>query len=145
MGIRQFFEILLGMGGQGVAAPATEMQRWQHALSSGTQARRRGDFAQASEIYDEILQEVRRVGNPMAEATVLGHIGALRTDEKRWEDAEQALDEALTIAHRESNPVLTAAVMNDRGNYFAARGSRPGHRRSSARLWWKPGAASIRA
>ena len=123
MGIRQFFEILLGMSGQGVAAPATEMQRWQHALSGGTQARRQGDFAQADEIYNEILQEVRRAGNPIAEATVLGHIGALRTEEQRWEDAEQALDEAQVIADRQRNPVLTAAVMNDRGNYFAARGN----------------------
>jgi tetratricopeptide (TPR) repeat protein len=122
MGIRQFFEILLGIGDQNAAAPATEMQRWQHALSGGAQARRRGDFDEAGEIYDEILQEVRQAGNPMAEATVLGHIGTLYTEAQRWKDAERVLDEALVIARQHHNPVLLAAVLNDRGNYYVARG-----------------------
>ncbi|MBN1967018.1 MAG: tetratricopeptide repeat protein [Anaerolineae bacterium] len=121
MGLRNFFEILFGVQSS-APAPASEMHRWQGMLTEGKQARLRGEYAQALEIFEQILQEARQMLNPTAEATILGHIGAVYVDQERWEDAERVLGQAVDIAQAERNPMLLAAVHNDWGDYWLARG-----------------------
>lgn len=120
MGFRRFFEALLGIDSDS-PQPVTEMQRWQNTLLGGSKLRRQGKFEEALPIFEAVLAEARDVPNPIAEATVLGHIGALYTDQRRWDEAEAVLAEAVGIARDQDNPMLLAAVLNDQGHYLLAR------------------------
>ncbi len=123
MGLRRFFEILFGLNAS-TPEPASEMQRWQIALSQGMQARRQGDYASAQAVFDDVLAQARQAHNRVAEATALGHIGALNTERQRWDEADRVLQEAVSLARAQADPVLLAAVLNDWGDCLAARGEK---------------------
>ena len=119
MAFRRFFEALLGLDSE-APQPITEMQRWQNALVIGSNLRRQGKFEEALHAFDAVLAEAERSGNAVAKATVLGHIGALYTDQQRWDEAERVLTEAVGIARQKDNPMLLGAVLNDYGQYQLA-------------------------
>jgi tetratricopeptide (TPR) repeat protein len=121
MDFRKFFSTLFGLDDD-APPPATEMQRWQGILLAGTKLRRKGQYDEALKVFEDVLTEVQQANNPVAEATVLGHIGALHTDQQRWDAAETALRQAVGIARSEQNPVLLGAVLNDWANYLQSRG-----------------------
>ncbi len=123
MGFRRFFEALLGLDSE-APRPVTEMQRWQNALVGGSNLRRQGKFEQALHAFEAVLAEAEQSGNAVAKATVLGHIGALYTDQQRWDDAEHTLTEAVDIARVQENSMLLAAVLNDYGHYQLAHEDR---------------------
>lgn len=120
MGFRRFFEALLGLDTDS-PQPVTEMQRWQNTLLGGSKLRQQGKFDEALPIFETVLTEARAARNQVAEATVLGHIGALYTAQSRWEDAEAVLNQAVEIARGQENPLLLAAVLNDQGHYLMVR------------------------
>ena len=126
MGLRSFFEILLGLSGAGdvSSGPVTEMQRWQGMLNNGNRLRQQGRHDEALEVFDHVLAEARQAQNITAQATVLGHIGAVYTERHQWEEAERVLREALALARQHDNPVLMAAVLNDLGTFLLEKGDR---------------------
>ncbi|MBN2471661.1 MAG: tetratricopeptide repeat protein [Anaerolineae bacterium] len=120
MGFRRFFEALLGVDSE-APRPVTEMQRWQNALVAGSNLRRQGKAGEALQAFEAVLAEAEASGNAVAKATALGHIGALFTDQRRWDDAARVLGQAVEIAREQQNPTLLAAVLNDYGQYQLAR------------------------
>ncbi len=123
MSFRKFVDVLLGLD-RATPAPATDLQRWQNVLLNGTRQRQQGQYEEARRTFEAVLEEARAAGNRVAEATALGHLGALHTERKQWAAAEQALDEALAIAREQGNAVLLAAVLNDRAHFLQAKGER---------------------
>ncbi len=128
MGFRKFFEILLGFDTP--PPPPTEMQRWQDILVDGAHKRHLKQYDAALLVFEGVLAEARQAGDRVAEATALGHIGATYTDQARWEEADNALNTAVAIAREQHNPMLLAAVLNDRSQSLLARGDASAARQS---------------
>ncbi len=124
MGFRKFVDVLLGLD-KDTPAPVNTLQRWQNVLLTGSRQRQMGQYEDAQRTFQAVLGEARAVGNRMAEATALGHLGALYTERKQWAAAEEALDQALAIAREQQNSTLLAAVLNDRAHFLQAKGERP--------------------
>lgn len=123
MGLRRFVDALLGLD-KVAPAPVADLQRWQSVLLSGTRQRQQGQYEEALRTFEGVVEEARAAGNRVAEATALGHLGALHTERRQWAAAGEALDRALAIAREQHNPVLLAAVLNDRAHFLQAKGER---------------------
>ncbi|WP_231759337.1 serine/threonine-protein kinase [Microbulbifer elongatus] len=94
----------------------------------GVAQERLGELNHASQYYREALEKRRSLGDKIGQAGLLANISYLNAVAGAPEEAQQQLDDALSLLTYESAPRLQASIHNDKGvlleesgNYTAAK------------------------
>jgi tetratricopeptide (TPR) repeat protein len=81
-----------------------------------------GSETKAEAVLDDALRRAKEQDLKLELAEALRVQGMLRTAQSRWDDAETAFDEALTLAQAMPNPHLEARIFHAFGAMLLAKG-----------------------
>ncbi|MBX3081240.1 MAG: tetratricopeptide repeat protein [Anaerolineae bacterium] len=118
MAIRQFFARLTG------AAPAVNPQEAEYRRLSqlGDDARRRRAYAEAEQYYRDGMSLARAHQDMAAVEVFLGLLAALFTEQGRYDEAAQFVDEALMTAQASPDAYRKARALLNKGALLLVRG-----------------------
>lgn len=119
MALRNFFERLFGSPKQTVNPHEAELRR---IMADGDALRRERKLDEALRIYQDGLVQAQQYGLSHIQEIFLSQIGALYTDRHEYEQAEQAFDEALTLANQSDAIFRRARALLNLGAYSLRRG-----------------------
>jgi tetratricopeptide (TPR) repeat protein len=114
--------LALGLSLSGVAA---QDEAWQSDIMSGRAAYKRGDYADAEQIFLRALETAETFGRDDARiALTLNDLGLLFKAQGRYGEAETALERALPIMEKALGPEHrdVAANLNNLADLFSVQG-----------------------
>ncbi|MCC7206232.1 MAG: tetratricopeptide repeat protein [Anaerolineae bacterium] len=118
MPIKDFWTRLTGAPAQN----KTQEDELRQYLEAGDEARRNHRPDEAMRHYAEGLEQARQSGATHAQEIFLGLIGALHADQNRFEQAEEAFNEALRLADASGEVFRRARALLNLGAYNVRRG-----------------------
>lgn len=121
MSLRQIFTRFTGTGTR-VSPEEAELRRLSQA---GDEARRNHEPDRALQLYQEGLAHSRSANFQQGQEVFLGLIGALHTEQGHYEEAKQALEEALTLATQSGQGHRRARAVLNMGAYYLSSGDLP--------------------
>src|SRR5882672_2807750 len=116
MGMRGIFSRL--SGGTRATPQEAELKRLSEA---GDEARRNRQHDVALQMYQQGLTLAQSTGFLQGQEAFLGQLGALYTEQERFDLAEQMLNDALAIATRTGEAVRRARALINLGAYNVIR------------------------
>jgi tetratricopeptide (TPR) repeat protein len=81
-----------------------------------------GEYAEAMELFQSAHSAYAEVGDAKGQAEMLNNLGAIHTQEERWDEASKAFSEAMAAFESLGDPVGQAQTLGNLGTMYRYRG-----------------------